>query len=241
MGTVLAFSLLPVCGAVLGGLIAVLHPLSEGARSHIQHFAAGVVFSLVGVELLPDVMRRHEPIQVVVGFTIGVAVMLAIRAWSERLQGVDTLAGDERPRLKLGLLVGIGIDISVDGLLLGIGFAVRKSVGVLLAVALTIELLSLGLAVAAALGQARIGGVRILALITGLSLLVVAGGLFGLGAVQSLPEPLVEAALSFGLAALLFLVTEELLVEAHETEETLAGTASFFLGFLLFLVIGMFE
>jgi hypothetical protein len=37
------------------------------------------------------------------------------------------------------------------------------------------------------------------------------------------------------------LVTEELLVEAHETEETLGGTASCFVGFLLFLVIGMLE
>lgn len=45
--------------------------------------------------------------------------------------------------------------------------------------------------------------------------------------------------LSFGSAALLFLVTEELLVEAHEVSETAARTAMFFAGFLLFLVLGM--
>jgi ZIP family zinc transporter len=45
--------------------------------------------------------------------------------------------------------------------------------------------------------------------------------------------------LSFGLAALLFLVTEELLIEAHEETETPLLTLSFFVGFLLFLLLGM--
>lgn len=48
-----------------------------------------------------------------------------------------------------------------------------------------------------------------------------------------------ETVLSFGLAALLYLVTEELLREAHEEHETAVATASFFLGFLVFLVVGM--
>ena len=45
--------------------------------------------------------------------------------------------------------------------------------------------------------------------------------------------------LAFGAAALLYLVTEELLVEAHETRDTTAATAMFFAGFLLFLLLGM--
>ena len=45
--------------------------------------------------------------------------------------------------------------------------------------------------------------------------------------------------LGFGCAALLYLVTEELLVEAHEVPETPLATASFFVGFLVLLVIEM--
>ena len=40
------------------------------------------------------------------------------------------------------------------------------------------------------------------------------------------------AILSFGAAALLYLVTEELLVETQLPEETLMSTAMFFLGFV---------
>ena len=45
--------------------------------------------------------------------------------------------------------------------------------------------------------------------------------------------------LSFGAAALLFLVTEELLIEAHEVEQTPFITAAFFAGFLALYVIGI--
>lgn len=48
-----------------------------------------------------------------------------------------------------------------------------------------------------------------------------------------------EAVLAFGAAALLYLVTEELLVEAHEVPDTPLITASFFVGFLVLFVIEM--
>jgi len=48
-----------------------------------------------------------------------------------------------------------------------------------------------------------------------------------------------EIVLSFSLAALLFLVTEELLVEAHTEEETPFHTACFFLGFLALFILDL--
>ena len=59
------------------------------------------------------------------------------------------------------------------------------------------------------------------------------------GRMTAWPGRVLSAVLAFGCAALLFLVTEELLVEAHEVPETPWTTAMFFAGFLLFLVIGM--
>ena len=48
------------------------------------------------------------------------------------------------------------------------------------------------------------------------------------------------ALLAFGCAALLFLVTE-LLIEAHVSANTSVTTARFFVGFLIFLLLGMAE
>lgn len=52
-----------------------------------------------------------------------------------------------------------------------------------------------------------------------------------------LPEMWFTALLALGLVALLYLVTEELLVEAHEVEDTPVTTAMFFVGFLGLLLI----
>ena len=81
--------------------------------------------------------------------------------------------------------------------------------------------------------------VRALLLTGGLSLLVYVSALVGGTVLSHLGGAPMEAILSFGLAALLYLVTEELLREAHEEGETRIGTALFFAGFLLFLIVGM--
>lgn len=44
-------------------------------------------------------------------------------------------------------------------------------------------------------------------------------------------------AFAFGLIAFLYLVTEELLTEAHKNPETAWGAASFFVGFLALTVL----
>lgn len=77
--------------------------------------------------------------------------------------------------------------------------------------------------------------------LTGLALLVVVGGFIGGVFLPGLASNLMELVLAFGVAALLFLVTEELLNEAHEQAETPLLTSMFFVGFLVFMVLGMAE
>ena len=57
---------------------------------------------------------------------------------------------------------------------------------------------------------------------------------------QNLSREVMEIVLSFGLSALLFLATEELLTDAHKQDETIWHTIAFFIGFLFFMLIGMY-
>ena len=57
--------------------------------------------------------------------------------------------------------------------------------------------------------------------------------------IGGLPAAWQVVAFSFGLIALLYLVTEELLTEAHEKPETAWGAAMFFVGFLALTVIDL--
>lgn len=68
---------------------------------------------------------------------------------------------------------------------------------------------------------------------------MVRGGRRGASLLRSLSPFPFAVLLGAGIVAMLYLVTEELLVEAPEVEETPWSPAAFFLGFLLFLVIEM--
>jgi len=245
---VLSFALLPVGAMLAGGGFALWRVPNAAWRSAILHFAAGVVFSVVAVELLPDIVQQHKPFEVALGFGGGVAAMLGLRAWMSRMEGAAGVPSEETISavppvpsqvLPLGLLFGIGVDLVVDGLLLGVGFAAGQKEGAMLTFALTVEVLALGLATSAQLRREGFAANRVLVVLAGLSLSFLVGAVGGATLLSGLSGEMLELVLSFGLAALLFLVTEELLTEAHEEAETSALTASFFGGFLLFLLLGM--
>lgn len=218
------YTLIPAAAAVLGAAVAVNMRPGPVLVSAIQHFAAGVVFAAAAGEILPDLKHAGSPWATLVGGGVGVAAMLAVRTLERRVKG------------PVGLLTVTGIDILVDGLVLGIAFAAGAKAGFLLTVALTIEVLFLGLTVANELGEGGTSKARVVGLTAALVVLLPLGALLG-GPVATLPAAIRGGFLAFGLIALLYLVTEELLVEAHETEDRPWVTAVFFAGFLLLLLL----
>ena len=147
LAVTLRYALIPVVFTIVGATAGVYWPAVARLRSHVLHLAAGVVFSVVAVELLPEIQRRALVWDVIWGFGAGVAAMLLVDKLLDRIRGEDE--GD-------------------------------------------------------------------------------------------VPGPKAsEIVLSFGAAALLYLVTAELLREAHEERESASATALFFVGFLAFLVVGM--
>ena len=219
-----AYTLIPAAAAIAGAAVAVNLRPGPVLVSAIQHFAAGVVFAAAAGEILPDVKHAGSPWAMLVGGALGVAAMLLVRILEKRVKG------------PAGLMSVTGIDILVDGLVLGIAFAAGAKAGILLTVALTIEVLFLGLTVANELGEGGASKGKVVGLTAALVLLLPLGALLG-GPVGSLPAAVQAGFLSFGLIALLYLVTEELLIEAHETEDRPWVTAMFFAGFLLLLLL----
>ena len=219
-----SYTLIPAAAAVVGAAVAVNLRPGPVLVSAIQHFAAGVVFAAAAGEILPDVKHAGSPWAMLVGGALGVAAMLLVRILEKRVKG------------PAGLMSVTGIDILVDGLVLGIAFAAVAKAGILLTVALTIEVLFLGLTVANELGEGGASKGKVVGLTAALVLLLPLGALLG-GPVGSLPAAVQAGFLSFGLIALLYLVTEELLIEAHETEDRPWVTAMFFAGFLLLLLL----
>jgi len=218
---------------VAGGLAASARPMSPRLRSGVQHFAAGVVFAAIAGELMPDVLHSRAPVQAILGFILGVAAMFGVKRLTERLSPPDTV----KSGLQLGLVTAVGVDALLDGLVIGIGYSAGARQGALVAIALTLEMLFLGLASAATLHSKGSSVRSIFSLLIIMAALLAVGALVGTTILSALPSRNLTGVLAFGTATLLYLVTEELLVSAHEVEETPLVTVSFFVGFLAVFVM----
>lgn len=219
--------------AASGGLLASARPPSPRVTAAVQHLAAGIVFAATALELLPQ-ERTHAAPPIVLGFALGIALMLGVRRLSD---WIESRAGARR--LPVGLLAVTALDLAIDGLVLGMAFAAGEKTGLLLTAALTLEVLFLSLASSAALAAAGVGRLVTAATPAALAALLALAAVVGrvtLGALSPFPFAVV---LGVGIVALLYLVTEELLIEAHEVAETPWATAAFFVGFLAFFLLEM--
>lgn len=220
----ITFTLIPVAAVLIGALVAVAWRPGDAFVSAMQHLAAGVVFGAAAAEILPQVMHEASPAATLIGGAIGIAVMLALKSIEGRSKGPVALLG------------AVGIDIFIDGLVLGLAFVAGARAGLLLTIALTLEVLFLGLTLVTELGESVRSKARIVAIAAGIALLLPLGAAVATP-VALLPPVYIAGFLSFGLMALLYLVTEELLVEAHEKPDTPLISSMFFIGFLGLLLV----
>jgi len=226
----LLIMLIPAVVALGGGVLASLWSPSHQARSLIQHFAAGVVLAALAVELLPEISREHAPGLVLAGsFALGSLFMYGLKLWTLHMEHEASLK-DAATGLGMGLLLATFIDVATDGFIIGAGFAAGGETGTILALGLSVELLFLGLALASAATK----GWRIIAISGALGVTVLTFSLLGSILLTGASHAVIGGALAFSAAALLYLVTDELLVEAHEVEEQPISTLVLFGGFLAF-------
>lgn len=230
----------PVVAGAVGAFGAALKAPSKKMTSGVQHLAAGVVFAAVATEVLPDLREQGHIWAAVAGFATGVVVLLTLGAYSRRMESATKVApatGGEPPRWPVGLLIAVGIDLLLDGLLVGLGVTLGSNQGIILTIALTLEILFLGLAVSIELREMGFQRFKAAGVAATLGLATALGAIGGAAVLGGASHTTLAAVLAFGAAALLYLVVEELLVEAHEEAETPLLSAMFFVGFLALFVL----
>jgi ZIP family zinc transporter len=215
---------IPVIAVASGAWIAAVKPPGKEVTSGVQHFAAGLVFAAAAAEILPDLKHQGHSALVIIGGALGVAAMLVVRHFGERAKSGTSLA------------IATSVDVFVDGLVLGMGAAAGSRQATLLVIALTTEILFLGLSVSLAFAGSIDSKVKRVAVTAAVGLALPVGVALGFPAGQLSPSWL-AALFAFALVALLYLVTEELLVEAHQGAEGPVVSAMFFVGFLGLLLL----
>jgi ZIP family zinc transporter len=227
----------PAAALVVGAVLATARRPPVWLSSLAQHLAAGVVLASVAVELIPE-LRTRSPVLTAVGFSMGIALMLGLRIVVRRLgretsRGVVVRSEGGPP---IGLVAATGLDLLIDGLVLGAAFAVGQGAGIVLAIALTMELVFLGLSSVLALSKAGVAARRAIGVAVGLAATFLVGAVVGTVVLGAAPPTVLTLTVGIGAVALMYLVAEELLVEAHEGPESEANITVFFVGFLIVLI-----
>lgn len=224
----LAYAAAPTLAIPAAAALVVWRPPGERLRAMVQHFAAGALLAIIAVALLGRAVHTSL-LGMTIGVLVGTAFMVALDMATARLERRPELAAT-------GFLAVVTIDFFLDGLLLGVAMGHESSLGLLLAIALTIEDVVVGLSVAATVVEQH-SRRRVLVLMSAIAAAFPIGTAAGVGLGTVLNPTAYIAVLGFAAVALLFLVLEELLKEAHRVRETPVATALLFLGLLAFLLL----
>ena len=221
--------LIPSTFIAMSGVLALFWHPSHRVRSLIQHFAVGVILAVLATDVFPEIAREHASAKVLIGsFAFGGFLMYLMKRITDRLETQSKRSGNTGENI--GLISTTFVDATIDGLIIGTGLAASTSTGLILAVGLSVEMLFLGLS----LMSETMKGKRMVMLTFILGLVMFTSMWLGYYFLKDASPTMIAAILSFGAAALIYLVTDELLIEAHTVEESPVSTLWLFAGFLLF-------
>ena len=230
MPGVLLLSLLPFAGNFAGGLVAELLPASAAWRNRALHAAAGIVFAVVAIQIMPEALVALSGWQIALAFLTGGGLYLIAQALIARRAG-----GGSRMWM---IYLAVATDLFGDGLLIGSGTAVASSLGLVLAVGQVLADIPEG---AATIITFRANGVdrrwRLL-LAVSFVLPVTIGAALSFLVLRDQSEGLQLLALVGTAGLFTVAVFEDMISEAHDAaEDNPISTTFLLLGFAAFALV----
>ena len=140
-------------------------------------------------------------------------------------------------KLPVGLATAAAVDTFLDGAIISTGFSTGAQLGTLLTIALALELLFLTLSVGVEFRKGQFKPRHALTVTSGIAFLLLLGAFAASIFFGDASNATLAVVLSFGAAALIYLIAEELLVESIQAEESIFSTVMLFSGFLVLLAL----
>jgi ZIP family zinc transporter len=228
---ILTFSLIPFSLTLIGGTLALRMKVSRFWCSVVQHFVAGILLGTVSIELMPEILNTDAPLTTTVAFFLGVFAMMLLHALSNKLG--EFQVGNDLP---LGAIFASALDLFIDGIILSIAFLAGMETGILVALSLGFCALFLNLNIGMTLRRKPLGLFLKMLIIALVAISFLLGSFVGYHILDAMPGNYLIECLSFGVAALLYLGIEELLVEGHKVKDKIWTPGLFFLGFWMILL-----
>jgi len=235
--SVLVLAALPAFGNLFGGLLAEIIHITERNLSLALHFAAGVIFAVVGVELMPEILTAEPVWVVVLAFVAGGGVMVVLDGLVHLVRNRIIGSGDTGPWM---IFVGVAIDLFTDGVLIGTSSTISLGLGFLLALGQVIADVPEGLATIATFKRREVPRKQRLLLATSFTIPVFLGATLGYWVMRDQPLLLRLSVLALTAGMLTTVVTEEIMPEAHVDGEARLAALVLVSGFGLFTLLAQY-
>lgn len=226
---------MPAAVMMAGGVLTFFWRPSHKQIGLVQHLAAGIILAALMIEVFPEMRRTNTPqTTLIFSFVMGVLFMYGVKLLGIYLER-GNVSRSARRQFNYGMIITVFIDAALDGVTIGAGFAAGAKVGFALALGLSVEMLFLAMS----LISDTIKGMCLLFLSACFSLTILVCAGLGYHFLSTSSGAAIPIALAFSAAALIYLVTDELLIEAHEQEEESYSMLVLFSGFVGFWLISL--
>ena len=235
---VLGLALLPALGNFGGGLAAEASRTSGRRLNYALHAAAGLVIAVVAVEIMPRVLEGLSAWLIALSFALGGMAYVGIEKLIEIIQKRQGQQGKSGQTSVWMIYIAVSIDLFADGLLIGTGSAIALSVALILAVGQVLADAPEGFATIANMKDKGVPRSKRMLLSASFALPVLSAAAFAYFVLRNQPEGFKLAALTFAAGLLTVAAVEEMLSEAHESEEdSHISILAFVGGFVLFVLV----
>ncbi len=206
-----------VIGTAGGGLIVlIIRKVRDNLLSFVLGISAGIMSVVIFLDLIPEAMETGSVISTIIGILAGVMLIGLLDVQLPHYHFFSTEKGMNR-YLKAGLLLSIGIALHniPEGLAIGASYQVDKTLGLSMAIMMAVQNFPEGMAVATTLSMGRLGSAKIM-LITALAGVPMGIGAFVGAFVGGVSDLALSISLGFAAGAMLYIVFDELIPDAHE-------------------------
>lgn len=235
--TVLGYAAMPALGNFAGGILAEFMRASGKVLSLALHLAAGIVFGVVAIELMPQALASPQPLLILGAFVVGGILFLAVERTSNvaktRFGGKTSEAGP------WAIFLGVAVDLFTDGILVGTGATIDPRLGLLLALGQVPADVPEGFATIATFKNAGVQRKTRILLSMAFAIPVLLGATVGFWALRGQDDLYKLLVLAAAAGLLVTLVVEELVPEMHREGKSRFASPLIAIGFALFGVVSV--
>ena len=235
-------TLIGVVGTGLGGMLAFFTE-KKGQRflAGVLEFAAGLMLSVVLMDLLPHAFAGATLFQVLVGVLCGLWLMFLTEGMLEKRQNkLNALPKNQRDLRRMGLAMTLGIAMHnlPEGLAVGSGFDANYMLGVSLALTILLHDVPEGVAMAVPLKAGGMKPWKAVAIAAATGIPTGVGALLGAAAGQ-ISDQVISFCLALAGGTMLFVVLSDLIPQSKKIYGGRMGSFCNILGVLLGMILSV--